>query len=106
MQGLEEGGGELLRRHRHHSGPGVGLADASADALEQMPARVAQLVRNQPDARFERCHCLELQGNALIVELVYGLEGVDLERHRLVQQRVTLGLNRLLQELSLPLASN
>jgi len=81
-------------------------ASADPDALEQMPARVAQLVRNQPDARFERCHCLELQGNALIVELVYGLEGVDLERHRLVQQRVTLGLNRLLQELALPLASN
>ena len=81
-------------------------AASDPQALEQVPARVAQLVQGETEARLERCHCLDLQGNALVYELVYGLEGLDPERHRLVQQRVTLGLNRLLQEMGLPLAGN
>lgn len=81
-------------------------AAADPEALEQVPARVAQLVQGEPEARLERCHCLDLQGNGLVYELVYGLEGLDLARHRLVQQRVTLGLNRLLQDLGLSLAGS
>ena len=81
-------------------------AASDPQALEQVPARVAQLVQGETEARLERCHCLDLQGNALVYELVYGLEGLDPERHRLVQQRVTLGLNRLLQDMGLPLAGN
>ncbi|MBU6353457.1 MAG: mechanosensitive ion channel family protein [Cyanobacteria bacterium REEB498] len=81
------------------------LATADPDALEQLPQRAQQLLDAVPGARLERCHLLELQGNALTVELVYGLEGMDPAQHRALQQRVTLGLTRLLQELGLTLAS-
>ena len=81
-------------------------AAAPPQALEQVPARVRQLVGAEPEACFERCHCLDVQGSALLYELVYGLEGLDVQRHREVQQRITLGVNRLLQDLGLILAAN
>jgi len=81
-------------------------AAAAPQALEQVPDRVRQLVRAEPQACFERCHCLAIQGSSLLYELVYGLEGLDVGQHREVQQRITLGLNRLLQDLGLILAAN
>jgi small-conductance mechanosensitive channel len=81
-------------------------AAAPPQALEQVPARVRQLVGAEPEACFERCHCLDVQGSSLLYELVYGLEGLDVQRHREVQQRITLGVNRLLQDLGLILAAN
>jgi small-conductance mechanosensitive channel len=81
-------------------------AAASPQALEKVPARVRQLVGAEPEACFERCHCLDVQGSSLLYELVYGLEGLDVQRHREVQQRITLGVNRLLQDLGLILAAN
>ena len=81
-------------------------AAAPPQALEQVPARVRQLVGAEPEACFERCHCLDIQGSSLLYELVYGLEGLDVQRHREVQQRITLGVNQLLQDLGLILAAN
>jgi small-conductance mechanosensitive channel len=80
-------------------------ADAPSEVLEALPLRVQRWLAGESGLRLERCHCLDLQGTALVFELVYALDGVDPQGHREVQQRVTLGLNRLIQELGLRLAA-
>lgn len=80
-------------------------ADAPPEALEQLPQRVQQWLDPEMGVTLDRCHCLDLQGSALVFELVYGLEGNDPVVHRDAQQRVTLGLNRLIQGLGLRLAT-
>lgn len=81
-------------------------ADASPEALEALPLRVQRWLADESGLRLERCHCLDLQGTALVFELVYALDGGDGQDHREVQQRVTLGLNRLIQGLGLRLAAS
>ena len=68
--------------------------------------RVQRWLADGPGLRLDRCHCLDLKGTALVFELVYALEGSDPQAHREVQQRVALGLNRLIQELGLRLAAS
>ena len=80
-------------------------ADAPPEALEALPLRVQRWLADESGLRLERCHCLDLQGTALVFELVYALDGGDGQDHREVQQRVTLGLNRLIQGLGLRLAA-
>ena len=80
-------------------------ADAPPEALEALPLRVQRWLADESGLRLERCHCLDLQGTALMFELVYALDGGDGQDHREVQQRVTLGLNRLIQGLGLRLAA-
>jgi hypothetical protein len=81
-------------------------ADAPPEALEALPLRVQRWLADESGLRLERCHCLDLQGTALVFELVYALDGGDGQDHREVQQRVTLGLNRLIQGLGLRLAAS
>ncbi|NDF61447.1 MAG: mechanosensitive ion channel family protein [Synechococcaceae bacterium WBB_3_034] len=81
-------------------------AEAPPAALEQLPQRVQRWLADGPGLRLDRCHCLDLKGTALVFELVYALEGSDPQAHREVQQRVALGLNRLIQELGLRLAAS
>ena len=81
-------------------------ADAPPEALEALPLRVQRWLADESGLRLERCHCLDLQGTALMFELVYALDGGDGQDHREVQQRVTLGLNRLIQGLGLRLAAS
>ncbi len=81
-------------------------ADAPPEALEALPLRVQSWLADESGLRLERCHCLDLQGTALVFELVYALDGGDGQDHREVQQRVTLGLNRLIQGLGLRLAAS
>jgi small-conductance mechanosensitive channel len=81
-------------------------ADAPPEALEALPLRVQRWLADESGLRLERCHCLDLQGTALVFELVYALDGGDGQDHREVQQSVTLGLNRLIQGLGLRLAAS
>jgi small-conductance mechanosensitive channel len=81
-------------------------ADAPPEALEALPLRVQRWLADESGLRLERCHCLDLQGPALVCELVYALDGGDGQDHREVQQRVTLGLKRLIQGLGLRLAAS
>ena len=81
-------------------------ADAPPEALEALPLRVQRWLADESGLRLERCHCRDLQGTALVFELVYALDGGDGQDHREVQQRVTLGLNRLIQGLGLRLAAS
>ena len=72
-------------------------------SLELVGQRLRELVEADPEARFERCHCIGLQGNSLQFELVYALDGRDPLRHRDAQQRITFGLAQAVSDLGLNL---
>ena len=69
-----------------------------ADVLERIPTIIAEVVRAQPHARFDRAHFFEYGDFALVFEVVYFVQGAEYVRYMDTQQAVNLGIYRRFQE--------
>ncbi|MDX1345988.1 MAG: mechanosensitive ion channel, partial [Sedimenticolaceae bacterium] len=69
-----------------------------ADVLERIPTIIADVVRAQPHARFDRAHFFEYGDFALVFEVVYFVQGAEYVRYMDTQQAVNLGIYRRFQE--------
>jgi MscS family membrane protein len=69
-----------------------------ADKLERIPAIIAEIVRAQPRARFDRAHFFEYGDFSLVFEIVYYVYGPDYVVYMDTQQAINLGIFHRFQE--------
>ena len=69
-----------------------------ADKLERIPGIIAEIVRAQPRARFDRAHFFEYGDFSLVFEIVYYVYGADYAAYMDTQQAINLGIYRRFQE--------
>ena len=72
--------------------------ETPADTLERIPSIIAEVIRAQPHARFDRAHFFEYGDFSLVFEIVYYVFGADYNRYMDTQQAVNLGIYRRFQE--------
>jgi small-conductance mechanosensitive channel len=72
--------------------------ETPANVLERIPGIIAEVIRAQPHARFDRAHFFEYGDFALVFEVVYFVHGADYTRYMDTQQAVNLGIYRRFEE--------
>jgi len=72
--------------------------ETPADKLERIPGIIAELVRAQRHARFDRAHFFEYGDFSLVFEIVYYVYGADYNLYMDTQQAINLGIYRRFQE--------
>ncbi len=70
------------------------IYQTSADALEQIPAMVREIVEAQAAVRFDRAHFQKYGDSSLDFEVVYYVTGPDYNQYMDIQQAINLGLFR------------
>jgi small-conductance mechanosensitive channel len=71
--------------------------ETAADQLERIPRMIADIVRAQSHARFDRAHFFEYGDFALVFEVVYYVYGADYNRYMDTQQAINLAIYRRFQ---------
>ncbi|MBL0174902.1 MAG: mechanosensitive ion channel family protein [Ignavibacteria bacterium] len=85
----------------------LGMAhDTPVDKLEGIPAAVQALVEREENARFVRAHFKDIGLAALGFEIVYDVLDPDYIVYMDIQQRLNLGICRVLEEQGLSFARN
>lgn len=78
--------------------------ETPADTLERIPGIVAEVIRSQPHARFDRAHFFEYGDFSLVFEIVYYVSGAEYVRYMDTQQAVNLGIYRRFQDAGIKFA--
>jgi small-conductance mechanosensitive channel len=96
--------GEMQRRRLSvHLGFNL---NTPVEQLEKLPERLAEIVKSEGTAEFERCHFVSLEKTSLDFELVYHVPSNDFKQALDVQQRINLAIMRQLAEQGLELAAS
>lgn len=78
--------------------------DTDADKIRAVTRLVEQVIRNQPEARFDRAHFLAFDEQRLTIEVVYIVLSADYNRYMDIQQEINLALLSGLQEMGVRFA--
>ncbi len=68
------------------------------EKLERIPLIIAEVIRAQRSARFDRAHFAEYGDFSLVFEVVYFVVGADYSLYMDIQQAINLGIYRRFQE--------
>ena len=68
--------------------------DTHADTVAKIPGIIKELVDNQKDTRFERCHFLAITDSALRIEVVYFVLQREYKSYADIQQAINLEILR------------
>ncbi|MCG6895733.1 MAG: mechanosensitive ion channel, partial [Thiocapsa sp.] len=71
--------------------------ETPADKLERIPDMIAEIIRAQPRARFDRAHFFEYGDFSLVFEIVYYVYGADYVVYMDTQQAINLAIDRRFQ---------
>lgn len=71
--------------------------ETPADQLERIPRVIADIIRAQPHARFDRAHFFEYSDFSLTFEIVYYVYGSDYNVYMDTQQAINLAIYRRFQ---------
>ena len=80
--------------------------DTPVEQLQRLPQLLAEVVKSEGTAEFERCHFVSLEHNSLDFELVYYVPSNEFKQALDVQQRINLTILRRFAEEGLELASS
>jgi MscS family membrane protein len=76
------------------------------EQLQRLPQLLAEVVKSEGTAEFERCHFVSLEHNSLDFELVYYVPSNEFKQALDVQQRINLTILRRFAEEGLELAAS
>ncbi len=62
------------------------------EALSKIPLWIKEIISQNPDARFERCHLLHFLDSSLNFELVYWINGSDYTMYVNTSEKINLGI--------------
>jgi len=80
--------------------------DTPLEQLQRLPQLMAEVVKSEGTAEFERCHFMSLEHNSLEFELVYYVPSNEFKQALDVQQRINLTILRRFAEEGLELAAS
>lgn len=80
--------------------------DTPVEQLQRLPQLLAEVVKSEGTAEFERCHFVSLEHNSLDFELVYYVPSNEFKQALDVQQRINLTILRRFAEEGLELAAS
>ncbi|MCK0538411.1 mechanosensitive ion channel family protein [Alcanivorax quisquiliarum] len=78
--------------------------DTDADKIRAVTRLVEQVIRDEPEARFDRAHFLAFDEQRLTIEVVYIVLSADYNRYMDIQQDINLALLSGLQEMGVRFA--
>lgn len=79
-------------------------ADSDCDALQRVPELLRCIVQEQPQARFDRAHLKDIDGEGLRFEMIYWITDPDYRIYMDTRQAINLALLRALRGQRLSLA--
>ena len=80
--------------------------DTPVEQLQRLPQLLAEVVKSEGTAEFERCHFVSLEHNSLDFELVYYVPSNEFKQALDVQQRINLTILRRFAEEGLELVAS